>query len=179
MANQPQNNPFPTIQPAGPTITAQEFARMQANVANALKNLTPSQTASAQTSAVIASYYISSNQAVAGGAIINYDTKIIDTGGSKPLVSTGAGSWKFTAPSSDNYEISVNVGVSGGGYDVFLNIQNVTFCILSQGGAISYGTIIVPLKANDVVSLISSSPQTYMGGTGVTLLNFVGIKRVA
>jgi len=57
----------------------------------------------AASESVVAVYNTATAQVLSSGAVINYDTKEIDTHGA---VTTGAGNWKFTCPVSGKYLVS-------------------------------------------------------------------------
>lgn len=55
---------------------------------------------------IVAVYTSTSGQTLASGAVVNFETKVNDTHGT---VTTGVGTWKFTAPRADYYEACGNV----------------------------------------------------------------------
>lgn len=129
------------------------------------------------TRVVAANYFVSSNQSVSGGNIINFDTKTVDT---HAAVSTGSNAWGFKVPVSGIYEVNVSTAVTGGGYNVFLNKNGSTFAIICQNGSTSCaGSSIIPANSGDILSLVSSSSQTYIGGSGSSNSTSVSINRLS
>lgn len=166
------NTPFPTILPAGQNgPSSDEFRRLQANIANAIKNLGPSSNVSSSIP-VVASYYLSATQAPGAGNPINFDTVLIDTGGSNPLVTTGIGTWKFTAKMSGYYSVSVvMIYNSGEASDILVYKNNVSFHYIGSVSAIlaiqSCGAVL-SLVAGDFIDVrldgsttIDGSPLPY------------------
>lgn len=129
------------------------------------------------TETVAANYFVSSNQSVSGGNIINFDTKTIDTHGA---VSTGSNAWIFKVPVSGIYNVNVSTAcTSGGGYNIFLNKNTVTFSIIAQSAStFCAGSSIIPANAGDLISIVSSSSQTYAGGAGSSNSTSISIYRI-
>ncbi len=166
------NTPFPTIQPSGPNgPTAQEFTRLQGNIANAIKNIGPSVSAS-PSSPVVASYYLSANQTPGAGNPINFDISLIDTGGTAPLVTMVAGVWKFTAKVSGYYYVTMQlIYAAGPASDILVYKNNVAYAYVGDINAttgIQAGGTILSLSSGDFIDIridagatIDGSPPPY------------------
>lgn len=122
--------------------------------------------------------YVSANVAIANGATVIFNTKILDVG-TNYNASTGV----FTAPTTGKYLIMVTTAcnfTTGGSYA--LEINDVTPNILypvSGGGPASF-TNASPMSANGGIILALASGSTMKvtmnsaGMTGLTLLGLSG-----
>lgn len=124
----------------------------------------PAQIAASES--VIASYHLSANFAATTAIPINFDTKETDSHGA---VTTGATTWKFTAPISGQYLVTPTTTSAGGVFmfvykngSVFKNLQNAA---TSNGGG---GSVLVPLLATEYVDIRPASNATMTGGTKST-----------
>lgn len=108
---------------------------------------------------VYASYYLSANS---NAAHTNFDTKITDT---HSAVTTGVGSWVFTAPRAGAYSISYNMlGGGSGSIQLYKNGSNY----LLMGGVLSTttsGASMVQLAVGDTIYLNNANGVTITGGT--------------
>jgi len=170
--------PFPTIQPAGPTFTAQEFTRMQGNIANALKNLTP--VAATTSVSPIAAYAVSQNPT---GSITNsYSIAKFQTIQKDTNNGYNSGTGLYTVQIPGWYtcicKLSYTIAAAVQNAEVVAAIfQNgITIAATTIGTGLTYPTFLQPLvavttfcSANDTIGFYSYSNEgaTSYGGTGL------------
>lgn len=114
---------------------------------------------------IAASYAMSANTSVTSGTQINFDTKLIDTHGA---VTVGAGVWKFIAPVSGNYPISVTTSCSASSPDIeiYKNGSPYAYILTAVSGGNNYtGSTIVPMVAGDFIDARPASTATLVGST--------------
>lgn len=121
----------------------------------------------ADLSVIAASYYASSNKSASTTTPIDFDSKIIDTNNA---VTTG-GSWKFTAPKSGLYNVSVLRLYTTGSINTSVNVRkNGTVyasisSILYTYGVQGSGSIIIELAAGDYIDITLGASGTILGGS--------------
>lgn len=121
----------------------------------------------ANTKVVAASYYISASTQAPGNATpFNFDTQLIDTSGA---VTTGAGAWKFIAPVSGDYGVSLCMKLSStvGELNLYKNgsINTQIVSATSNGNSFS-GHTLIKLTAGDYIDIRPDVAMTVSGGTG-------------
>lgn len=108
---------------------------------------------------VVASYIISTGVSTGSGTPINYDTKLVDTSNS---VTTGVGTWKFTAPISGSYNISI-LGTSSSGapnFQIYKNGVVGPYIITSSTSAVTGSSYVIQLSAGDFIDIRPDSTFT-------------------
>lgn len=139
-----------------------------------------SNTIGASQGAVYAHYFMSSNQTPGSNTQINFDTKIDDSGclTGSCLVTTGAGSWKFTASVTGTYQFSGLIGWSATATDVLLykNGTNVLYTGTGFGSTVPSKNISfsVLASAGDVLDLRTDAAATLVG-SAVPYQTYIGI----
>ena len=131
---------------------------------------------------ITASYYISaSTQTPGANTPINYDTKIYDSRGA---VTTGAGTWKFTAPDPGVYSFTVLIVWSSGTADYLRSYKNGSVYSFMQTVGNSAGQLNVGSNAVDI-RLLAGEYVDFRVGSGMVLAGgtapysgLVTIKRV-
>jgi len=129
------------------------------------------------TETIAASYYVSTGASTANTVQYNYDTKLYDTHGA---VTTGAGAWKFTAPTAGIYSLSV-IGISSSGTGDIVIYKNGSLMSYACGmltSANNSASIDVKLLAGEYVDFRADATITPLSASGSTYRNMVSIKRV-
>lgn len=110
---------------------------------------------------VLASYSLSTNQFVSGGAIIKFNTLVSDA---SSLYSPSTG--MFTFPTAGLYLFGI-VTVSSGTSNVLLykNGGTTQTYISTTSGAFGSGSLVAVVAAGDTFEFVSESSVTYSGGT--------------
>ena len=134
----------------------------------------------AATETIAASYWLSANQAVtANVSPINFDSKEFDT---HNAVTTGA-SWKFTAPASGIYEMSIAGYCNTGGCYLYIwkngtKIKWISY-INNVGSTLGTGPQLIKLNAGDYIEFRGDTSVTIYGGTlDSTNVAKLSIKRI-
>lgn len=114
-------------------------------------------------STVFAKYFISTNQSIGAGAIINFDSVVFD-----PLATVTTGvSWKFTAPVAGPYLVTCSAATttaSGSGiYGVQANTSPFTY-LGSYTNGINTGSTVFNCAINDTIWLATDTARTFQGG---------------
>jgi hypothetical protein len=118
------------------------------------------------TETVSASAYIGgANQTTTSGAIINFNTKFFDTHGA---ITTGA-SWRFIAPMTGKYHISVYLGLSNASQrtELWRNGSVYLYGATRQSAGSNYGgnaNVTMHLNSGEYIDLRSTSSTDYYGG---------------
>lgn len=139
----------------------------------------PSQIAASET--VKASYYGSANQTPGVNTQVNFDTKIYDSHGA---VTTGAGTWKFTAPAPGLYLVNSIVGYSSGttGYArLYKNgsgFQYLTGLNASGSTNLTAASAHIQLLAGDTIDVRPTTAMTISGTAGVVYETKIDIVRL-
>jgi hypothetical protein len=138
----------------------------------------PPASSGGQTS-IVAKYSISSSSAVLTNVQINYDNMVIDT---NSAVTTGAGAWKFTAPATRTYRVSV-VGMNSGvtaSMVLWVNGAAYDKLVTVLGGSIEFmsGSTLVPLTAGDYIDIRCDSAATWLGSGGNPYVSEISIESV-
>lgn len=109
---------------------------------------------------VLASYSLSTNQSVSGGAIIKFNTLVSDA---SSLYSPSTG--MFTFPTAGLYLFGI-VTVSSGTSNVLLykNGGTTQTYISTTSGAFGSGSLVAVVAAGDTFEFVSESSVTYSGG---------------
>lgn len=116
---------------------------------------------------VAASAYSSANNDIGTGQSGNYDTIVYDTDSAVTAASAGTGTWKFTAPFTGYYRITVNMfltTVAQPNIHVYKNgsdFATMSGCFSGGNGTAGY-TIL--LSATDYIDIRTSSSLTQAGG---------------
>jgi len=133
-----------------------------------LSVLGPSATPSSDTDTrvVAASYSIGSNYAVSANNPVNFDTKLFDTHGA---VTTGA-SWKFTAPVSGVYQLSVTSAITTGSCNLYLYKSGSSqYVLISMTTGVQGSSGLISLNAGDYISAVSDQAKTYVASSNSTI----------
>lgn len=137
-------------------------------VINSLVNVTFTlvQGPSAQTSTptVAASYWVSANFAASTTVPINFDSKEFDTTNS---VTTSSTAWKFVAPSTGTYQVSVIGGSATASGSFILYKNGSAYKPLMQYSTAIYGagTTVLKLNSQDFIDVRPGASVTISGGT--------------
>lgn len=134
--------------------------------------------ASLNSTSVSAIYGITTGASTAGGVQINYDTKITDIGCPGNCVTTGAGSWKFTAPFAGTYLISNVLGIVSSSTDLNLYKNGVKQQYLQDAVSSSNlysGSTSIFLNQNDFIDIRPNSTVTTDSGTAPTFTSHISI----
>lgn len=132
------------------------------------------------TRVVAASYYASTTGTVSSAAPINFDSKIYDTHGA---VTTGVGSWKFTAPVPGKYNIGGDMGSTTSSY-FFVYKGAVLLTSIGYAYATASGmfqpNIDIDLLAGETIDIRSATSVTWSGGSYATAaVSKITIKRLS
>lgn len=132
------------------------------------------------TRVVAASYFLSANQNPGLGGQINFDSKLYDT---HSAVTTGVGSWKFTAPIPGKYRISGIALYATGASRQYLQL-------FKNGSSFAYTGILGPnpndattiakeidLLAGDYIDIRVTGTIT-IGGSGIPYNTYIDISRI-
>lgn len=127
---------------------------------------------------VSARYHLASNTSMTASGPINFDTKDFD---SHNAVTTGAGTWKFTAPSAGIYLVVVPCELSASTTNVRLykNAVADTYIASYSSTAIITGSTTVKLVAGDTIAVYTDSTVTFLGVASSTNLSTISITKVA
>lgn len=126
-------------------------------------------------SSVAATYILSSSGTPGATNPINFDTKIVDT---VNAVTTGA-AWKFTAPSTASYHVSVTVGANIS-VNIFLYLNGTSTYMMfnTTGGLQSSGSVILPMSTGDFIDIRPSNGTATLAGSGVPYIAWVSISQI-
>lgn len=122
----------------------------------------PSQIAASEE--VSAIYTLSANQSLtANTSTVNFDTKVYD---SHNCVSTGASSWKFTAPTAGRYNVSTVVASAStsGYYHIYKNGSAHRLYFVTNSTYPMGASALVNLNAGDYIDIRCDATQTATGG---------------
>jgi hypothetical protein len=128
---------------------------------------------------VNASYYVSATFAASTTTPVNFDSKEFD---SHNAVTTSATAWKFTAPVSGLYSVTLiaNIGTgSFGWHSIYKN--GVVYKGIATGSSTTnaFGNGLVRLNAGDYVDIRPQLATSYTGGAlSAALITFFQISRV-
>lgn len=123
----------------------------------------------ANTRAVVASAHISSGASTTAGNPFNFDTVDYDTTAS---VSTGATTWKFTAPTPGYYKIGMNMftGSTNGAFHVYKNGSKYRVIGLNVSASTgACGSVEVLLAAGDTIDIRPTTTGTPTAYTNATI----------
>jgi len=122
---------------------------------------------------VAASYWVSANFAASTTVPINFDSKENDSHSS---VTTSATAWKFVAPTSSYYQISMVSAITTGSIDIFIYKNGSKYKYFggasASPGASSVTTIF--LNSNEYIDIRPAGSVTFDGGalnTTATVIN--------
>jgi hypothetical protein len=158
-------------------IAAAGAVTMGSTNANATFTLLQGPSARTASPTVAASYWVSANFAASTTVPINFDSKEFDYTNS---VTTSATAWKFTAPVSGLYQVSVFGGASGAltlsvykGGTIYKPITD------STASAYGGGAVLIKLLANEFIDIRPNASNTIVGGAlnGISTAN-VSIQKV-
>lgn len=137
------------------------------------------QSPDAETRVVSAKFYKSASVSTTAGTQINFDSLLKDT---HSAVTTGAGAWKFTAPSPGEYQIESYLTASSAGYVEIYKNGSVfgPFGYISVDGVLS-SSATVSLVAGDYIDLRPSGTTTISGNATVSNTNagFISIFKLS
>jgi len=125
---------------------------------------------------VQATYVVSSGASTTLNTPINFDTKISDTHGA---VTTGAGTWKFTATTPGSYKFFGSIAATGApNLRIYKNgtAQRYLVAVPAGGPIVSYATEI-DMIAGDYADLRFDSTQTPTGGSLGTYQSVINVSR--
>ena len=112
---------------------------------------------------VSASYYVSSNYTPSSGVPVNFDTKIFDSHGA---VTTGVGTWIFTAPVSGVYDLECTMTLTGSSCNVYATKNGTDYAYLfTADSSIKSGSLQINLNAGDTVSIEQTTGTTILAGS--------------
>jgi hypothetical protein len=117
-------------------------------------------------SPIAAAYYCSGNGTTNGTTPINYDTKLYDTNNA---VTTGVGSWKFTAPITGYYRVTTYIDTASAVNGTLLYLDkngshfSTSFGMIYAAGY-GLGSQTISLNSGDTIRVTFSSTQTWEGG---------------
>jgi hypothetical protein len=134
---------------------------------------------------VSAKYFVSTNQSGASGTQINFDSKVFDSHGAVTTTTAGSnGTWKFTAPVSGKYNVSIciystsNPGTTD--YTAYLNGSANTFLSSIANGTSSQrltGSTLMQLNAGDFIDIRPDASNTIQGSS-VPYTSSISIHRI-
>lgn len=128
---------------------------------------------------VKARYTISSGASTASGVQFNFDTKVYD---SHNAVTTGAGVWKFTAPTSGNYQVTLQFysATTNTSMGVYKNGSLYGVICAVNTSFVGNGSLDIDLISGDYVDVRAASTLTPSAASGysVNTSNHIQIKRV-
>jgi hypothetical protein len=127
----------------------------------------------ATTRVVAATYAASTTRAPGSNTQFNFDTLIVDT----HLAVTTGSSWKFTAPVSGIYQVSIAIlpnSSTTGDYYIFKNGSSYKALISPQNGLFGSASAILALIAGDFIDIRSDTASSIAGG-GVPYVSSISI----
>lgn len=128
----------------------------------------------AASESVIASYGLTTGQAVATNAVLKFDTLVKD---SHNAYSTSTG--LFTAPSSGTYEIFCGFSMTNAGGS-YIKKNGSAVAYVGTAGAATYisGSYTLPLNAGDTIGIYCDNGSTYTATSANGYVCRLSIKRV-
>jgi hypothetical protein len=133
----------------------------------------------AATESVNASYYVSATFAASTTTPVNFDSKEFD---SHNAVTTSATAWKFTAPVSGLYSVTLIANIGTGSFSWHSIYKNgVLYKGIATGSSTTnaFGTGLVRLNAGEYVDIRPQLATSYTGGAlSAALITFFQISRV-
>lgn len=120
-----------------------------------------------QDPSVVAKYYMSSSTSVSATTSINYDTKVEDTANA---VTTGSGTWKFTAPVSGHYSVCATDQISGSSCSIAVwkngsaDTYILTLGVAGTNGPLN-GCTTMQLNQGDYIDTRPNNTVTITGGS--------------
>lgn len=156
------------IRPSGGSV-----AGMASDASFSINKLSGSAVVMANES-VIASYGLTTAQAVATNGVLKFDTLVKDT---HNMYNPATG--LFTAPMSDNYEISCGFSMtnSGGSY-IKKNGTAVAYVGTANSGSFIHGSYTLPLNQGDTIGIYCDNGSTYTATSANGFICRLSIKRV-
>lgn len=117
---------------------------------------------------VAASAHVGSAASTNAGIPFNFDTVDFDTTGS---ITTGVGTWKFTAPYPGTYHVEAMLNV-GGADDILVYKNGAKYRLLSTAGAsfVGTGATEVQMNAGDTIFISPGTNASIPGAGGTTTL---------
>ena len=117
----------------------------------------------AATELIAASYWVSANFAATTTTPINFDSREFDTHGA---VTTSATAWKFTAPVSGTFSVSLSAVYSGGSMTCYIYkngtiYKNLASSLSTVNGS---GTALIKLLAGEFIDIRPNGNNTISGG---------------
>lgn len=121
---------------------------------------------------VAAEYYVSSNYTPSSSSPVNFDSKIVDSHNS---VSTGVGTWRFTAPVSGVYQVKTIMTLTGSTCNVYLRKNGSDYAALfTADSTIKGGASDVYLNIGDYID-ITQTTGTTISGTAAPYFTHISI----
>ena len=149
---------------AGETIEVRPNSSVTANGSATLNTFSgfklQSPTTMSATELVAAGYSLSANKTPAANAAIDFDSKLYDT--HNAVTTGGSGAWKFTAPVSGIYEVSMTGALTSGAQTVDLYKNGVQGkALMSVSASVTSGSASVSLVAGDYISANPDGSVTF------------------
>ena len=132
------------------------------------------------TRVVAARYGVSGARTPTTIKAVNYDSKIFDTHGAVTTVSGDVAGWKFTAPVSGFYEVSITSAVTSGATTnsifIYLNgVQNIALSTVNDLNLHS-GSGVLEMKSGEYIDIRSDGTPTLNGNA---VFNSISIRRLS
>lgn len=129
---------------------------------------------------VAARYYTTSGQTIStSGTIVNFETKDIDT---HNAVTTGIGTWKFTAPISGKYLVGGTIQIQSANYhNAYLDKNGSDIVILGENSAmqvVNFTGAFVQLNAGDYLQIranVSTASATLATSSQTNYVNIIKV----
>lgn len=132
------------------------------------------------TRVVAARYGVSGTRTPTTSKAVNYDSKVFDTHGAVTTVSGDVAGWKFTAPVSGFYEVSITSAVTSGATTnsifIYLNgVQNIALSTVADLNLHS-GSGVVEMKSGEYIDIRSDGTPTLNSNS---VFNSISIRRLS
>ena len=116
---------------------------------------------------IAAHYYTSGTRTPTSAKSVNYDTKVLDTHGAVTTVSGDITGWRFTAPVSGTYRVSVTAFASGVSNSllVYKNAASFAYIVSTNVANIYNGSILISANAGDYFEIRADGTPT-LGSLG-------------
>jgi hypothetical protein len=121
---------------------------------------------------VAASYYASASGTSTTTSPINFDTKEYDTHNAVTASPPGSGAWRYTAPVSGTYLVTIYVNASAGTasyFNIYKNSTTTNYKTIGYAATatIGNGSTSLKLNAGDFIGIYTSASYPYLGNASL------------